>query len=273
MTESQIERAAEQVLTAHGLTGLPVDPLAVARLENIRLAPGSYAGAFEGRIEYRRSGDRGHFYLYYAGEEAGHRPASRVRFSVAHELGHFFLPTHRRYLLSGRWFGRRSGFLSVRRLEREADYFAGALLMPRERFVEHAQGRGGGRCGLADLAGLARDVFKTSLTSTAIRYAQLNFAACCVVLSERGRVLFAVRSEEMKRLGLCWLGGVPGDSVTAGVVSSTHNGSTPNAQGAVDAGVWFGAWWSGRLREEARVLGPNGRVLTLLVADEGNGHD
>ena len=53
MTESQIERLAEEVLAAHGLTAPPVDPFALARLEGVRLAPGRYDGCFDGRIEYR----------------------------------------------------------------------------------------------------------------------------------------------------------------------------------------------------------------------------
>ena len=84
MIESRIERLAEDVLAAHNMTRPPVDPLAVARLERIRLAPGRYDGCFDGRIEYRSTVKGGRFYLFYAEEDPPRRPLSRVRFSVAH---------------------------------------------------------------------------------------------------------------------------------------------------------------------------------------------
>jgi hypothetical protein len=266
MTESRIEQLAEQVLDAHGLAGLPVDPLALARLEEIRLAPGHYDGCFDGRIEYRRRpGDGGRFYLFYAAEERARRPAARVRFSVAHELGHFFLPQHRDYLVSGVWHGSRSEFVSARRMEREADWFAAALLMPRQEFLARLQGRGGCLCTLGELARLADRVFQTSLTSTAIRYAQLNFAPCCVVLSEHGRVLFGIRSEEMKRRELGWISRVPAGSVTGRLWAALAAGRAGTPSGLVDGGLWFAGRGSGRLREEVRVLGRTGRTLTYLV--------
>jgi hypothetical protein len=269
MTESRIEQLAEQVLDAHGVAGLPVDPLALARLEEIRLAPGRYGGCFDGRIEYRnRSEGGGRFYLFY---EEGQRPR-RVRFSVAHELGHFFMPQHRGYLVSGVWHGSRSEFVSSRRLEREADWFAAALLMPRQPFVEHLHRRGSYLCTLGQLADLADRVFHTSLTSTAIRYAQLNFAPCCVVLSEHGRVLFGIRSEEMRRRELGWISRVPAESVTGRLWADRAAGRAGTYAGVVDTGIWFAGRGPGLLREEARVLGRTGRTLTYLVlTDEGDG--
>jgi hypothetical protein len=202
LTPSQIERAAEQVLAAHRATGLPVDPLALARLEDIRLAPGRYGGCFEGRIEYRGDTAGGRVLIFYEEEAPPRRPASRVRFSVAHELGHYFLPPHRQYLFSGHWHGRHAAFLLNRRLEREANYFAGALLMPRERFIECARRRSGGLCTLRDLAYLAGHVFQTSLTSTAIRY--MSFAP-------KELATFATRSEPG--------GWLPGESSSQGTRS------------------------------------------------------
>jgi len=131
MRQSEIERTAEEVLSAHGLTSLSVDPLALARQEGIHVLAGRYGECFDARIEHRDGPGGGRYYLFYAEEEPPHRPASAVRFSVAHELGHFFLAPHRDYLLSGTWHGRHAGFIYDDRLEREADSFAKALLAPR----------------------------------------------------------------------------------------------------------------------------------------------
>jgi hypothetical protein len=268
MTESRIEQLAEAILAERGLLDPPIDPFALARHEGIRLAPGQYDNCFDGRIEYRRTrrGDR--FFVFYAEEAPPLRPASRVRYSVSHELGHYFLPAHREYLLSGDWHGSQTEFLCARRPEREADWFAAALLMPRASFIAQVQ-KVRGHCGLTELARLANCVFHTSLTSTAIRFAQLNFAACCVVLSECGRMRFGVMSEEMKRCSLGWLGHIPKQSVTGQVSAARRNGRRVKTSGLVKADVWFPeAPPAQELWEEAKVLGQTGRTLTFLLAPD-----
>src|SRR4051812_9187301 len=112
MTVEAIERCANDVLAAHEIRSLPVDPFYIAQQEKIALLPGDYDGCFDGRIEFRGRGAGGRFILYYAQPQAGSRPAGRVRFSVAHELAHFYLPQHRAYLLSGVWHGSHAGFVS-----------------------------------------------------------------------------------------------------------------------------------------------------------------
>ncbi|HEV3256738.1 MAG TPA: ImmA/IrrE family metallo-endopeptidase [Gemmataceae bacterium] len=266
MTQSDIERTAEEVLAAHGLTGLPVDPMALARQEGIRLLAGRYGRGFDGRIEYCERPDGGHYYLFCPEEAPPGWPATRVRFSVAHELGHFFLRRHREYLVSGMWRGRRTEFVSERRLEREANYFARAILMPPEPFVAYAR-RKGGPCTLADLAYLARQVFHTSIPSTAIRYAQLDLRPCAVVVSEAGRVLFSIRSRKMKHAGYARLDRIPGPSLTGRLLLAVARRSTPVTEGFVRADVWFESG-PGQLREEARVLGRVTRMITYLVLDE-----
>lgn len=259
MTEFQIERLAEMVLAGHGLGDLPVDPLALARLEKIRLAPGGYDRCFEGRIEYRQ----GRFYLFYAEADPPGRPLSRVRFSVAHELGHFFIPAHRDYLVSGHWLGRRQELVSTRRLEREADWFAAALLMPRQAFIDQVQSRWDGLCRLADLRDLADEVFQTSLVSTALRYVQLNFQACCVVVAEEGKVQFSFRSDEMKRQGYGWLVGIPPRSLTG-------QAATPLADPLHDQGdvaLWYEGAPSRLLWEDVMAIEGTQQTLTLLVLE------
>src|SRR3990167_5540675 len=74
----EIEQLAEEVLSAHESTGSPVDPFAIARAEGIQLLPGKYDGCFDGRLEYRRCGDSGTFYLFYAEPEKAFRSEVRV---------------------------------------------------------------------------------------------------------------------------------------------------------------------------------------------------
>ena len=265
MSDAEIERCAEEVLRAHEIRSLPTDPFHIARLEGIVLVPGEYDGCFDGLIEYRGSGARGRFVLFYAWVRAGVRPEGRVRFSVAHELGHYYLPGHREYLISGYRHGSRAGFVSEKPLEREADRFAAALLMPRKRFLK-AVGQSGSICTLDDLASLADQTLATSLTSTVIRYVQLDAEPCCVVLSRTGSVLFSLTSEGMRGAGLGWLkrgSPLPPTSITGRLVVS----GVDHLGGEVDSEVWFDARTSCRLWEDARSLGQTGMTLTLLTCD------
>lgn len=276
MTGVDIERAALEVLDAYEIHRPPVDPFGLARKEGIRLAPGQYDGCFDGRIEFRGRGGLGQFYLFYAETEPPWRPEGRVRFSVAHELGHFYLPRHREYLMSGHWHGSKSGFVSDRPAEREADNFATELLMPRGWFTERVRMRGRSNCTIGDLERLADEVFKTSLTSTAIRYVHLSFEPCCVVLSQDGDVLYGVRSEDMRRLGLGWVdrgGRIPSASVTGKMASAMMEGKTPRAGGPVDSEVWFSTARPRPLWEEAKSLGRTGLTLTLLSVEGADEDD
>ena len=260
MTESQVERLAEDVLDAHGLHQLPVDPLMVARLERIHVAPGDYRRSFQARIEYRVNGDDGRFYLLYPDFDTPH-PSARLRFSLAHELGHFFIPDHRRYLVSGQWRGNRTTFVAVRRLEREANWFAAAFLMPRDAFTDCVRRHGSDPFVLSDLANIARSLFNTSLTATARRYIDLNFHPCCVVVSDLSGLQFCVLSDEMKQRGYWSINGIPSESITGRLATS---GSLRHS-GVTGCEVWFPNCTRGDLWEEVCDLGAHGRMLTHLA--------
>jgi hypothetical protein len=265
-----IEAAAQEVLEALEISSGPVDPLEIARLEGIHLAPGDYGGCFDSRIEYRTRDGRGRFFVFYAEQAGAWRPEGRVRFSVGHELGHFYLPEHREYVLTGRWHGSHTGFVSEERTEREADLFAAALLMPRPRFIDEVQLRCGGKCSMKNLEELASGVFQTSLTSTAIRYVHMNLEPCAVLVSANGRIRSAVISESMRERGFTFIprnSAVPSVSVTARVCDTRRT-----AKGHQDSEVWFPEsrrsvpFWV-----EARQLGRTKLVLTLLAVDDDGG--
>lgn len=260
-----IEGAAKEVLLALDAFRLPVNPLDVARQEGICLAPGSYDGCFDGRIEYHRGAAK--FILFYA-DEAAAGGEGRVRFTVAHELGHYYLEEHRQYLLSGVWHGSRTGFVSDNRVEREADQFAAALLMPADLFCQEVRRLPGRTCDLRGLSQLAQ-MLRTSLTSTAIRYCQCDIEACSVVLSRGGRVIHHTPSSDMAYLGLRFIpygSPVPATSRTATLLKHT-GGAAPPVEGEVDAGVWYDGG-EGRLWEEALHLGSTGLTLTFLACQE-----
>ena len=278
MTDDEIERVVIDVLETHEIAeSLPVDPFFIAREEEIDLLPGTYDNCFDGRIEYRRSGkELGHFYLFYAEEELPFRPEGRVRFSVAHELGHFYLPGHRERLLNGESHGSHSDFVSKKEREGEADRFAARLLMPRELFEEEVRRRDS-FCTLTDLQYLAGNVFRTSLTSTILRYVELNFEPCCVVLAESGVIAWSRASQDMRDQSLGWTAwgsNLPVGSVTAKARLSKLSGSQLTTGGSIDSSAWFQRRNTCRLWEEVYLLSHGGRTLTFITPeDRSNRYD
>jgi len=104
-----------------------VDPKAIAQEEGIILDPGDHGDGFDGRIEFLLPERR--FVIYYQAEYAQVAEV-RVRFSLAHELGHFYLESHRETLCKGEAHDSEQGLMTDKQREREADAFAASLLIP-----------------------------------------------------------------------------------------------------------------------------------------------
>jgi Zn-dependent peptidase ImmA (M78 family) len=110
------------------------------------------------------------------------------RFSVAHELGHYLLDGHIDHLVPGDGVhASHAGFVSADPYELEADHFAAGLLMPSNLFNRAMGKRAPGLTAVEFLAQACR----TSLTATAIRYAELSPNAVAVIVST-GRALTIV---------------------------------------------------------------------------------
>src|SRR5579862_4276167 len=191
----EIAAAAEEVLRALRMWRLPVDPFAIAKEERILLAPGVYGEGFDARIEYYAQFQR--FGIFY--RDFG-KPEGRIRFSLGHELGHFFLPEHRERLLSGKVHDSESDYRSRDPIEQQADQFAANLLMPRNLFVKEVKSFRQSVCDLKDLGKLAGRL-KTSVTSTAIRYCDCDIEGATAVFSRNGIVQWTYASEDMRHLG------------------------------------------------------------------------
>src|SRR5271157_1307304 len=120
------ELQASQLLTKLQISSLPVSPFAIAdRRDIVCEQKASLAPGVSGCL--MKVGDA--FGILYSARLAseGFR-----RFTVAHELGHYFLEGHVQALFgAGQQFHQsESGFTSNDKYEREADSFAASLLMP-----------------------------------------------------------------------------------------------------------------------------------------------
>ncbi len=194
-----------------------------------------------------------------------------LRFTVAHELGHYFLDGHYEYIFPDGKARHESatGFTSDDRHEREADTFAAGLLMPEKLFRASCARSKPGLTAIEDLAGACG----TSLTATAIRYARLSDELVAVVCSLADRVQFAFMSESLKsRRDLNWIKkntGLPHGTATARFNrDQTNVAKARRTTSASTMDTWFDGGGDSELVEEVIGLGAYGRTLTVLWQEQ-----
>jgi Zn-dependent peptidase ImmA (M78 family) len=258
------ESKALQVLEDLKIDSLPVDPFSVAEregivCEQIRSTKPGVSGCLA------KSADQ--FGIFYTGFFPNE---GFLRFTVAHELGHYFLERHYEHLFAtgDAHHESVSGFVSDDPFEGEADAFAAALLMPEGLFKRAADRITPGLKAIENLAELCR----TSLTATSIRYALLSDDPIAVICSEQDRVQFAFLSKPLKeRRGLTWIKKnsiVPRETATAEFNKTASNvlqARRVTSRSTLDC--WFDCGGTLEIADEVVGLGRYGRTLTVLSAE------
>jgi hypothetical protein len=198
------------------------------------------------------------------------RSRQRRRFSIAHELGHFLIPTHQ----------PRPGQASLcsaehlrianpkeedrrRRAEAEANRFAALLLMPPP--VLRAELQRIRRPDVTDIVRLA-ELFDVSKDALARAYAEYTREAVAIIVIRDGRICRSYRNER----NFPWLAISRGQSVPAGSVY--HEAGMRTAASSVEeceADLWLG---EGDVRKVASMTEQvlhqqNGFALLMLQAE------
>lgn len=254
-----VENLCDEIRQTLNCNRIPVDVLEIARREKIELAPGSYGPNFNGRIEFLPGVRR--FVIYYP-ESYEFASDVRIRFSVAHELGHYYLEGHRQKLVEGNRHDSNSGFSSDKAMEREADEFAASILIPRSTLDERTKRRG--FMTFAEIMKMASDL-EVSIPAAVIRYVRYAEEPCCVVVSEEQSVLYSIASDELRARGTgCVRRGVviPAKAKARDLLASqTHREAQDRAATSEE---WFEDGRDVDLWEEAISLGYQNQVITLL---------
>ena len=191
------------------------------------------------------------------------------RFSVAHELGHYFLPDHPDEILKagGQHFSRAGFSEGNSSIELEADHFAAGLLMPGELVRKNLDQH---QVGLEGICRLADDA-RVSLTAAAIRAAECASFPLCIIVSIGAEVRYAFPSAAFKGLGkrIFLRKGDPLPSgVTAAFNAQPENVvSARRASGESDLIDWFDTDRRLSLDEEVIGLGRYGFTLTVLSSE------
>jgi hypothetical protein len=259
-------QTAEAFLRDNGYSSLPVDPFKIAASRDIQVrAKPDTAEGVSGML--LRHGNT--FGIYYA----THIPSEGFqRFSVGHELGHYFLDGHIDHVLPKDGIHvSHAGFVSADTYELEADHFSAGLLMPAAPFKKALARRNPGLETVEFMAGLCR----TSLTATSIRCAELSDDAIAVIVSTGQAIDYCFMSDAMKSLPqLTWLrkgSSVPKNTETARLnLDRSRVLAADRAVNEIDVMDWLGGLRSMIVTEEVVGLRNYGKTLTLLSSESIN---
>lgn len=192
------------------------------------------------------------------------QPEGRHRFTVAHELGHFLIPSHegnRQCTAADLREQRRD--TAHRKQESEANRFAAGLLMYKPRFARDID-----RLGDADVSHvmtLAKH-YGTSLEATANRYVDLSENSCAFVFSKDGVIRYARSKRGFPRLAVQKGDRLPDDCYSH-QAPATHL-RVPTDWAEFDGSVWLQTEFGKRAPTilEQSMRQRDGYQVTLLIA-------
>jgi len=263
LDQQTAEYHANEVLPA--CVALPVDPFEIAGQHEIEVQEMAVATGISGVL--MRSGQS-----FTIGYSTSVQNIGFQNFTISHELGHYFLPGHPEQLFpyGDGMHESRAGFSSNNKWEKQADFFAAALLMPPQPFREALCDAGEGLHAIEHMANLCQ----TSLTATAIRYAEFTDSPVAVILSDGKKIQYSGASGPVKDVVPkrdLWLRDtlVPPKSCTADFgkkasLLKTHQ----RKEGYCFLSDWFDNAPGVEMNEDTVGLGSDGRVLTILFSEE-----
>lgn len=175
---------------------IPVPLQDIAKDEGIRVIYDDYGtDTFDGMTWYEPKQDK--FFIHINTKRNNAIANSKGRFTLAHELGHYFIDHHRLALESGKMqphfhryvqFGKNEQW----EIEREADDFAANLLMPTSLFKSEFDGQ---LLSGALIKAIA-EKYQVSFSACAIRYMKLKLTPIILVFSQNGKIKWQMRSED-----------------------------------------------------------------------------
>lgn len=256
---------AERLVGDLGITELPVNPFAIAHDRQIEIQPKDSDEPGVSGFLVRTGSTFGIMYATHI------KNSGFINFTVSHELGHYFLPGHPEHLFPhGDGIHRsRSGFISRDPYESEADHFASALLMPNSLFLPAIRDAGEGFAAIQALA----EACKTSITATAIRYAEYAEDPVAVILSSGNTIDACFVSDPIKDVkGLRWF--IKDEIVPTGTATRMFNKDPDNIELCNTDQAWttLDLWFDGcpeiEMQEDVVGLGSYGKTLTVLFTTD-----
>ena len=149
-------------------------------------------------IKYVDTGTSDAYTIIYKGQKVillnkATRLRTRINFTLAHELGHYFIPHH----LESLYACNVNEIISSANLnnhteEREADIFASELLLPHKIIDKKSNIR-----GFDDILKIAEQ-FNTSIPSTAIKMIEHSYNSVCFICCKNRKIQWFAASSAFK---------------------------------------------------------------------------
>jgi Zn-dependent peptidase ImmA (M78 family) len=256
----RIKNCAAKTLKEYQLTKLPIDPREVAEKADIIVQPKNDCSDGVSGMLLHTAGRFGILYATHLNNPGFEN------FSVAHELGHYFLAGHPEHIFdTDGQHKSHAGFISDNDYEKEADAFAASLLMPDDLFLDTMTEFEKGFNGIESMA----KVCNTSLTATAIKYAELCPAKIIVIISTDGKVdfccvsnsVFELKDIEIPKRGNRILKGTATDALAKEHKRVLHGDRLYSETDFIE---WIESKKSKSASEEAIGLGKYGKILTVI---------
>lgn len=192
--------------TRNGITDL----VEVAAYESLPIHLDKYENYFDGMLVH----DGLDYHVHLNLDKGNTLTSKRGRFTLGHELGHFFIEEHR--------IGLKHGFLTPHPslndfgnselIELEADYFSSCLLMPYDRYREFCARKP----FCFDLLFEVSERFQASLVACLLRFVEAGTREFLVVVSQEKRIKWFSKSPDFPKFSFRFKvgGSLPKDSLS-----------------------------------------------------------
>jgi len=184
---------------------------------------------------------------------------SRINFTLAHELGHYFIPDHMEPIYAcniDELVGNRT---VIKKEEKEADLFASEILLP-SKFIEKKSIR-----RLQDIISVAQ-TYNTSIPATAIKMMDYTYDNVAFVCCINGKIEWFAKSLGFKENHLFLKDltklSIPGLSLMNKCIENTSTIS----KGKIPAYVWLENMDSSSYIQEEVLYYPNYKTGYILIS-------
>jgi Zn-dependent peptidase ImmA (M78 family) len=217
----------------------------IVAYEDLQLYVDHYEDCFDGMLVF----DEGNFHIHLNEDRGNLLNTNRGRYSLGHELAHYYINEHRIGLQTG-LLEPHTSFSEADKndlIELEADYFAGCLLMPYQKIYYF---NGVKKFSLDKIKAIAES-FKVSLLAAAIRYCEICPHELMIVASENNKVKWYERNNHFPEWAFRFkVHGPPPPTTVAGEFFTKENSRFTTIE-AVKPDDWFYApSWDYRAQRE-----------------------
>lgn len=187
--KSNIKKLAESIALGFDEKITPLDK--IIKEEELEVFYDNYdKGTFDGMTIF----DEGNFYIHINTANNNKSNNGRGRFTLAHELGHYIIDSHRIGLMYGLLepHTSKTNQKQLYEIEREADYFASCLLMPEEKFKNDILRK---KFDFNLINWLSKE-YNVSITACAFRFVQIGSHPILIIYAENGNIKWTFSSED-----------------------------------------------------------------------------